>query len=305
MRRDWNKIISLLCAAVFLLGLCRDYAVSSLSGITAPSPMPAQSTGQNSVFKMPGVKISASKNYLSDSFVINIQDYHGDYASQLAICGILEKIAASGKKTEIYVEGAYREVDLSYLKEIKSAPAFEAFVQMLLKNGKLTGAEFFALKNPGVRLNGLEDLDLYMRNLKNLSRLIDGRENILSGFEVYSDKIAGKILASLNPENKKLYSIKQKYEKDKTIEKKYTRPSSLVQSTEVISVSGIFTLLMVISAILPPVSSLIFSIVDTGSVAFPEKTTSQKPSFWRRSVDFGLCVIPMTLPVTPTRFFAS
>ena len=221
MRRDWNKIISLLCAAVFLLGLCRDYAVSSLSGVTASSPMPAQSTGQNSVFKMPGVKISASKNYLSDSFVINIQDYHGDYASQLAICGILEKIAASGKKTEIYVEGAYREVDLSYLKEIKSAPAFEAFVQMLLKNGKLTGAEFFALKNPGVRLNGLEDLDLYMRNLKNLSRLIDGRENILSGFEVYSDKIAGKILASLNPENKKLYSLKQKYEKDKIKHEKY------------------------------------------------------------------------------------
>ena len=41
------------------------------------------------------------------------------------------------------------------------------------------------------------------------------------GFEVYSDKIAGKILASLNPENKKLYSIKRKYEKDKIKHEKY------------------------------------------------------------------------------------
>lgn len=213
MRSDRNKIISLICAAGLLLGLCPDYAVSSISYNTSEK--------QNFTFGAPHAKITSFANLESDTLVINIQDYHSDYETQTSIKNLLNEIYSSGKNIEIYLEGAYKEPDLSHLQGMENLPQFDSFADMLLKNGKITGAELFSLKNGNVKLNGLEDLNLYLKNLKNLSYLLSERDEVLSDFGVYFNETNKKIISMSERGNKKLYGIKQKYDKGKTSHKKY------------------------------------------------------------------------------------
>lgn len=196
-----------------MLGLCQDYAVSSLPYNTEQN--------QNASFGAAYAKVASFANHMSDTLVINIQDYHSDYGTQLTINKLLEKIYDSDKKVEIYLEGAYQEIDLSYLDGVKKLPQFDAFADMLLKSDQITGAEFFALKRPGIKLNGLENPDLYLKNLKNMSYLISNRDKALSDFNVYYGKINKEIAEKMNAENRKLYNIKQKRDKEKISHEKY------------------------------------------------------------------------------------
>ncbi|MDR1195862.1 MAG: hypothetical protein LBL00_05235 [Endomicrobium sp.] len=211
-----NKIIAVICASVLLLGLCQDHAISSLPQDNAIAE------NQTAYLGFPYAKITSYAGYLSDTFVINIQDYHGDYDTQKAISGLLEKIYDCGKKIEIYLEGAYTQLDLSYLDGIKQTPDFAGFADTLLKNGKITGAELFSLKKDNIKLNGLEELDVYLENLKRLYLLLSNKDDILSEFEFYYKDINRKILKTLTPAGRKLYGAKQKYDAAKTDGAKYT-----------------------------------------------------------------------------------
>ena len=211
-----KKITSLICAAVLLTGTFPQYAIPA---VTAN----ASTTNNEISFDSPYAKITSFANHMSDTIVINIQDYHGDYATQIAISKLLERIYNSGKKTEIYLEGAYKEVDLSYLENSKNIAGYNEFTDMLLRTGKITGAEFFGLKNKKIKLNGLEDKELYLKNFETLSYLIANRENALLSFNIFYNKAEKSILKDFDKNKKKLIKARKRHEAGKMGHEKYIK----------------------------------------------------------------------------------
>ena len=89
------------------------------------------------------------------------------------------------------------------------------------------------------------------------------------------------------------------------MEKKYTVPSSLHDRIEAISVFSMFTQLITTSHSLPSVSSMILLYMPTASAASMWKYSSARSSALALSSDFCDPAAQITLPVTPTLFFAS
>lgn len=202
MYKRINKIISVFCAACMML--------STFSGYASAVENTGFFNDKNS-FDTSYAKIASFSNHASDLLVINIQDFHGDYNTQIAINQLLESSNSQDYDFQIYVEGAYTEVELSHYKALKNLPNFNKLMQDLLKTGKITGAEFFAISKEGKTLYGLEDKEIHEQNIKNLSYLINNRPDIVSLFDQYYEGVRSNIERTLPKKSKQLLSVRDKY----------------------------------------------------------------------------------------------
>lgn len=221
MTKKLKKIIAILCTASLLLGFYPARGFAVLPETDSYSAL-ASTVQSDWGFYYPDAKISSYANYGTDTLVINIQDFHSDYDTQLIIANLLENINSNGSNIETYIEGAYEDVDLNYLKNLKIFPNFENFAYTLLKNDKITGSQYFTLKNGSeIVLHGLEDKELLLKNIENLAFLIENRNEILSVFEVYYENASKAVYSFLDKESKGFLKKKQDYEKGVLSEKNY------------------------------------------------------------------------------------
>ncbi|MDD5021295.1 MAG: hypothetical protein PHR82_04040 [Endomicrobiaceae bacterium] len=105
---------------------------------------------------------------------IVLNDYHGNSNAQANINNIIEYFGKISKIDNIIVEGA--PCGRNNLKLFETIPAdirYEILTEML-KKGNISGAEYFAVKNEFQNLFGLEQWDIYLKNLKN-SEVLNGR----------------------------------------------------------------------------------------------------------------------------------
>lgn len=218
MVKNLKKTISIICAVCLLFGVYPDISASAAPN---PATYSAAAGSGSAVFDFPNAKISEYANYGTDQLVINIQDFHSDYNTQLIIANLLETISASDRNIEIYIEGAHKDVNSNYLKSLKNFPNFDGFAATLLKNDKITGAEYFALQHDNTVLRGLEDEKLHLKNIKNLASLIENRNKVLSEFDVYYENANQAIYSLLNKESKRLLKKKQSHEAGILSDKEY------------------------------------------------------------------------------------
>ncbi len=204
-----RKIIAVVCALFLLWGFFPAQAFSSVQESFAAAPI----AGAGSVFDSSYAKITDFSNYSSDTLVINIQDLHCDFNTQIAINQLLEMIYASDKDVEIYVEGAYKNVDLEYYKNLYLLGWYPSFSENLLKNSDITGAEFFALRNKDVVLYPLEDKDIYIGNLKTLAYLMENREQNFKIYNTFHGEAKNSILKLLDPKSVRLINKKDDFDK--------------------------------------------------------------------------------------------
>ncbi|MFH1877451.1 MAG: hypothetical protein ABH883_01410, partial [Candidatus Omnitrophota bacterium] len=135
--------------------------------------------------------------------VIHIQDAHCNYNAQKKISEIIGYLTSRYKVDVINLEGGSGDYDLSVLKEISGLDPREKTAAYFLKQGRINGAEYFAVNSDrDVFLWGVEDKGLYRENL-------DAYRNSLENINS-----AGKHLKSLegvlNDLKAKLYSEKLK-----------------------------------------------------------------------------------------------
>ena len=87
-------------------------------------------------------KVVSCNDNSSDILVINIQDLHCDYFVQKNISGIIDEISKKYNIDSVYVEGGIGNIDTSLLANIN--PQYkQSVLTMLLKDGKLTGTEYY------------------------------------------------------------------------------------------------------------------------------------------------------------------
>jgi hypothetical protein len=103
----------------------------------------------------------------SSRIVVHVQDAHCNYFAQTKIADIIDYL---NKEYGIYmlnIEGGAGDYDLSAFTSISGSEIRREVAEYFVKRGEVNGAELYAINNPDdVFLWGIEDKDLYLKNLK-------------------------------------------------------------------------------------------------------------------------------------------
>ncbi len=164
-----KKTVSLITVACFLFSvLAADLSAAVLNDKSYVLSETVE------LFSKDSGKITETVNNNSDLLVINIQDLHSNPSVQLNIKNILASIDKKYKIKQIFIEGGYGDVDISWLYKIPDLKDRNNFAESLLASGRLTGSEYFAYKTGAdTVLKGLEDEQIHKNNLKALSAIMD------------------------------------------------------------------------------------------------------------------------------------
>lgn len=103
----------------------------------------------------------------SNKTVIHIQDAHCNYAAQKSISEILNYITREYGIDAVNCEGGKDSYDLAVFTDIGDKEIREKTSDFFVREGVVSAAEYFAANNPKeVKLWGVEDADLYIKNLR-------------------------------------------------------------------------------------------------------------------------------------------
>ncbi len=98
--------------------------------------------------------------------IIHIQDAHCNYSCQQSINGIIEHLNREYGIDLALLEGGAGDYDLSVFTDIEDKALRSNVADYFVKEGRVNGAELFAINNPGkVTLKGLEEPELYIKHL--------------------------------------------------------------------------------------------------------------------------------------------
>ncbi|MCL2334565.1 MAG: sugar phosphate isomerase/epimerase, partial [Endomicrobia bacterium] len=110
----------------------------------------------------------------SDTVVITIQDLHSHPEVQKNISGIIKTFDDEYKIKNVYMEGAYGQVDTSWLKAVSDKDLRGKILDSMIESGRLTGAEYYsALSGRTNLIKGLEKKDEYLSNLKRFGEILN------------------------------------------------------------------------------------------------------------------------------------
>ena len=213
----FNKICATVTSLCFVFTLVGNNLFAAVNTDTMQSKKQYFETKDadnlNSWFSNKYGKIVSYNDNSSDTVVINIQDLHCDYFVQKNISGLIDEISKKYNIDNVYVEGGIGNIDTSFLANMD--PQYKQdILEMLLKDGKLTGTEYYSVTADRTNLlKGVEEEDVYLKNIVRLNTIIKSKEEI----SVYLSKIDNEIglLKSkyLNSENKQLDKLLKQSEK--------------------------------------------------------------------------------------------
>ncbi|MCL2484909.1 MAG: hypothetical protein FWF00_04785 [Endomicrobia bacterium] len=159
----------------------------------------------------------------SDNTIINIQDLHSDYSTQKNIADIIDYLNENHEISSIYLEGAYGAINMNWLKEETDSVLREAIAKRLLKDGKISGAEYFLINNTktSIKFEGIENEAVYLENFKILGQMFDKEAENTELINYIQNHLSKLTQTRFSAKNKSLYKLKQKYKLGKISEKRY------------------------------------------------------------------------------------
>ena len=176
-----KKIISLLVSFCFLVFLFSDFAYSSVNKNSAAD------SRQPDIFSE--FKIIDSSYKQGTPLIIFINDLHSDPAVQKSIFNFLGKLHSSGTLDRIFAEGAPSgRIDISHIAGTFAEKKKE-IMDIFLFSGLASGSEVFSVKNDFQNFYGIEDWDIYIKNLQTAASKYELDYNIFSRIkkEVYEN----------------------------------------------------------------------------------------------------------------------
>jgi hypothetical protein len=126
-------------------------------------------------------KITNSNFSASDTIVINIQDLHLHPNVQKNIASIIELFDKKYGIKNVYMEGAFGDVDTSWLCNFKDKKNKQKIINNILNTGMLTGPEYYSVisNNPHL-IKGLENKSPYLQNLQLFGNILYSQNEISS-----------------------------------------------------------------------------------------------------------------------------
>jgi len=123
---------------------------------------------------------------LQASTIVHIQDAHAHYEAQRNIQKMLERLNKEYGFDLIFLEGAFQKLDANVLNFFKDPQHNKKMVDLLTQDGIVGGASRFLRENLGVEAYGVEDFDLYKKNLAAFQTVIrakDTSDDFLQGLK--------------------------------------------------------------------------------------------------------------------------
>ncbi|MDD3089277.1 MAG: hypothetical protein PHT95_04950, partial [Candidatus Omnitrophica bacterium] len=197
------KIISAFLSVIFLFqqvvwaaGDTHVPAARNVMSLTSDAPLdpPIQITLPSELAETETSSIGAN-----GETIINIQDCHSSLTAQYSIARILGELVQNYDVRLVAVEGGSGYIDTSLLRSHPDADVRERTASFLMKEGRMSAGEFFAVTSPEeVALYGAEDNELYRKNVECFRNIHEcNRENIV---------FINSILSKLRKVEEKVYS---------------------------------------------------------------------------------------------------
>lgn len=180
-----KKLIS-ICLSFLIL--CLSFTASGNASVFSAAVQTPQInlTNQNS-FKITDSFVSDKNN----KTIIFIQDLHGSTQVQKNISEIIRTIENKYKPDYLFVEGLpSNENNISILQDISKYNFYEE----LLNKNLLTGPEYYLVKNnTNMKIYGLEDFDIYLKNIERAANIIEDSEYLKNTYGKLKEEIFNKI----------------------------------------------------------------------------------------------------------------
>ncbi len=212
------RFTALITLIAFLFtSIPTDYAWAAPQAINTPSDE----------ITIKKIEIPAYLGYVRDSYeasrsnspiIIHIQDAHCNYKAQNTIYSILDYINKRFGTRQINLEGGRGDYDFSAFYGIDDQELREKTSDYFLKEGEISGAEFYAINNPDkARLWGVEDTGLYMDNLNVYRDSLKHKDDINGYIRQLQDSLAA---LKIKMYSAKLLELDRKYQafKDGSLE---------------------------------------------------------------------------------------
>ena len=168
---NFKKFVAVFTAITFVFtGVFGNSAFASVG-----SSMPAINTihFDNPIIPMSLGKITSAKYFDSEDIIINIQDLHCHAETQRKIASIIGYIDNTYNLNNVYLEGAFKTVDTSWLSSFNNNKNGTKVLEGLIDSGKLSGTEYYSIVNNKKNfVLGIEQEDLYKENIKLLGSII-------------------------------------------------------------------------------------------------------------------------------------
>ncbi|MFA5143447.1 MAG: hypothetical protein WC522_04685 [Candidatus Omnitrophota bacterium] len=155
--------------------------------------------------------------------IIHIQDAHCNYPAQTSISGIIRSLTTTYNNIDLLsLEGGKGNYDLSVFTNIKDVAIREKVSDYFVKEGRVSGPEFFAINNPEkVKLFGIEDEKLYKENLNTYRNSLLYKEEADKHLNTLSAAITNLKLKIYSPQLKELDEKIKGYKDNKVDFKEY------------------------------------------------------------------------------------
>jgi glutamate dehydrogenase/leucine dehydrogenase len=129
--------------------------------------------------------------------IVHIQDAHANFEAQKNIRNLLAHLSGRCGFSVVFLEGGASRLDPSLFRVFRDPARNEKFAERMVREGELSGAEWFLLGGADVEAYGVEDAGLYARDLalfKQVHLRRRAADEFLRGLESALENAARKYL---------------------------------------------------------------------------------------------------------------
>ncbi|MFH1305747.1 MAG: hypothetical protein ABIH74_05050, partial [Candidatus Omnitrophota bacterium] len=161
-----RRVIGVIALFTFTACFVLSDAQAAIGAGTARYGVPKEERGPVTIPADLGRVEDSWRSPSDRAMIVHIQDAHCNYAAQHKIAEIIEYLNTRYGIDTVNLEGGEGNYDLSVFAGIKDKEVRKKTSEFFLKEGLMSGAEYFAVVNPGrVKLWGAENTVLYLKNL--------------------------------------------------------------------------------------------------------------------------------------------
>ncbi|MCL2389046.1 MAG: hypothetical protein FWC85_01535, partial [Elusimicrobia bacterium] len=159
----------------------------------------------------------------SENTIINIQDMHADYATQRNIADILNYLVQNYNIGTIWLEGAWGLVDINWLRQEPDPTLRRTLAHRLLKDGRISGAEYFKVNNTNadIRFKGVEDETVYVENFELLRQMLENEADNRQLISFIQGRLSQLIRTTYSIQNRRLHRLQQRHKRGRVSDRRY------------------------------------------------------------------------------------
>ncbi|MEW6534035.1 MAG: hypothetical protein AB1454_00270 [Candidatus Auribacterota bacterium] len=149
----------------------------------------------------------------SDKWIIHIQDAHCNSDAQMNIAAILQRLSRNEALDLVLLEGSEGVIDPAPLRDYPDHKARNTVSKYLVNSADISGAEYFSiLSDLGVPLYGIEEEDLYTKNLEALVTVMNLKNRNMALLDMLNQCVNDAILNRCSKEVQEFVSWKTRYD---------------------------------------------------------------------------------------------